>query len=95
MDSSTDQQLAGEKRLSTRLPQKLAAFVHQMTGEGGVYETPSEYIRDLIRRHMEAVQQQQQEEINQLLRQALAEDHYTPLTSQDFETLRDMVREDR
>jgi antitoxin ParD1/3/4 len=30
----------------------LAAFVEKMVGPDGLYETPSEYIRDLIRRDM-------------------------------------------
>ncbi len=30
-----------------------AKFVDRMVGEAGLYETPSEYVRDLIRRDME------------------------------------------
>jgi antitoxin ParD1/3/4 len=40
-------------RINARLSGILAAFVEKMVGEGGLYETPSEYIRDLIRRDME------------------------------------------
>lgn len=31
----------------------MAEFVDRMVGESGLYETPSEYVRDLIRRDME------------------------------------------
>jgi antitoxin ParD1/3/4 len=40
-------------RINARLSQPLAEFVARMVGEAGLYETPSEYIRDLIRRDME------------------------------------------
>jgi antitoxin ParD1/3/4 len=41
------------ERINARLSQPLAAFVDRMVGENGLYETPSEYVRDLIRRDME------------------------------------------
>lgn len=41
------------KRINARLARPLAEFVHRMVGEAGLYETPSEYVRDLIRRDME------------------------------------------
>lgn len=40
-------------RVNARLPESLAYHVERMVGERGYYETPSEYIRDLIRRDME------------------------------------------
>ncbi|AMN47291.1 CopG family transcriptional regulator [Steroidobacter denitrificans] len=40
-------------RINARLSRPLAEFVSRMVGETGLYETPSEYIRDLIRRDME------------------------------------------
>ena len=41
------------ERINARLSQPLAEFVDRMVGEEGLYETPSEYVRDLIRRDME------------------------------------------
>lgn len=41
------------QRINARLSQPLAEFVDRMVGEMGLYETPSEYVRDLIRRDME------------------------------------------
>ncbi|MFC5431067.1 type II toxin-antitoxin system ParD family antitoxin [Paraburkholderia denitrificans] len=41
------------ERINARLSQPLAEFVSRMVGETGLYETPSEYVRDLIRRDME------------------------------------------
>ena len=40
-------------RINARLSQPLAEFVDRMVGEAGLYEIPSEYVRDLIRRDME------------------------------------------
>jgi antitoxin ParD1/3/4 len=40
-------------RINARLSGPLASFVGRMVGAKGLYETPSEYIRDLIRRDME------------------------------------------
>lgn len=41
------------ERINARLSQPLAEFVARMVGDAGLYETPSEYVRDLIRRDME------------------------------------------
>ena len=40
-------------RINARLSGPLADYVDRMVGAQGLYETPSEYIRDLIRRDME------------------------------------------
>ena len=40
-------------RINARLSGSLASFVERMVGSTGLYETPSEYVRDLIRRDME------------------------------------------
>lgn len=40
-------------RINVRLSGALSEFVARMVGVSGLYETPSEYIRDLIRRDME------------------------------------------
>ena len=37
------------ERINARLTQPLAEFVERMVSEAGLYETPSEYVRDLIR----------------------------------------------
>lgn len=39
-------------RINTRLSKPLAEHVERMVSAEGSYETPSEYIRDLIRRDM-------------------------------------------
>jgi Arc/MetJ-type ribon-helix-helix transcriptional regulator len=76
------------KRLNATLPDPLARFVAEVTGEGGLYETPSELVRDLIRRYMERVQQADTQAINAMLVQALEENDYTPLKADDFASLR-------
>ena len=84
--SSANQKLP--KRINATLPEALAQFVAQMTGENGLYETPSEYVRDLIRRHMEKTAEAQQYAINSLLRQSINENNYTPLTEEDADSIR-------
>lgn len=49
-------------RINARLSGALSEFVSRMVGETGLYETPSEYIRDLIRRDMERREGQLAEE---------------------------------
>ncbi len=41
-------------RVNARLPESLAQHVARVVGAKGMYETPSEYVRSLIRRDMEA-----------------------------------------
>ncbi|MFM8532210.1 MAG: type II toxin-antitoxin system ParD family antitoxin, partial [Acidimicrobiia bacterium] len=53
MGSSDRKGTAMPERINARLSQPLAEFVERMVGEAGLYETPSEYVRDLIRRDME------------------------------------------
>jgi antitoxin ParD1/3/4 len=40
--------------LNLSLTDELREFINSRTGDAGVYSTPSEYIRDLIRRDMES-----------------------------------------
>jgi len=42
-----------QARINTRLPEQLALHVAYMCEEKGLYETSSEFIRDLIRQHYE------------------------------------------
>lgn len=51
-ETSRDTPMASQ-RSNARLSQPLAEFVERMVGPSGLYETPSEYVRDLIRRDME------------------------------------------
>ena len=46
-------QIMASDRINTRLSKPLAEHIERMVGANGVYETPSEYVRDLIRRDME------------------------------------------
>jgi antitoxin ParD1/3/4 len=41
------------EHINARLSQLLAEFVSRMVDETGLYETPGEYVPDLIRRDME------------------------------------------
>ena len=65
------------KRLNTTLPDPLALYVGEITGRGSLYETPSEFIRDLVRRHMEAALNHERGEVRALLQQSLRENEYS------------------
>lgn len=52
IDSLGEKTVASSLNLS--LTNELRKFVDSRTGDAGVYATPSEYIRDLIRHDMEA-----------------------------------------
>ncbi|HBS42335.1 MAG TPA: hypothetical protein DEA26_06620 [Oceanospirillales bacterium] len=81
------------KRLSTTLPDSLAAYVGAITGHGGEYETPSEFIRDLIRRHMEKTLDQEKRDVEMLLLQALSENDYDDWSKQDIQDLRQHLKD--
>lgn len=81
------------KRLNATLPPKLAMFVGEITGESGLYETPSEFVRDLIRRYMENNAINERLEINHLLRTSIAENDYTPLVAKDAADIRNSITE--
>lgn len=76
------------KRLNTTLPDPLALYVGEMTGNGALYETPSEFIRDLVRRHMERTYEQERREIHALLEQSLNENDYADWTATDLDDAR-------
>ncbi len=76
------------KRLNATLPEQLAQFVGEITGDGGLYETPSEFVRDLIRRYMEKTIETERHNINNLLRQSMAENSYSNFTSEDANSIR-------
>ena len=79
------------KRLNATLPDQLAHFVGEITGDGGLYETPSEFIRDLIRRYMENMRNTETQEINNLLARSLAENNYSPWTKDDLQDIRNRI----
>ena len=75
------------KRLNTTLPDPLAYFVAEITGDGGLYETPTEFVRDLIRRYMERTQQSEHSQINAMLAQSVAENRYSAWQESDLDHL--------
>ena len=52
----------------------------EITGKGALYETPSEFIRDLIRRHMERTEERERGDVRALLVQSLNEGDYADWT---------------
>jgi len=74
-------------RINTRLSRPMAEFVARMIGEDGLYETSSEYVRDLIRRDMESREDAAQAEFENRLLESYrdyAEGRYIESTG-DFE----------
>jgi len=80
------------KRLNATLPPRLAQFVGEITGENGLYETPSEFVRDLIRSYMKYNENDEKAEVAKLLRQSIAENDYSELTADDMLSFREMLK---
>lgn len=80
------------KRLSATLPDPLARYVGSITGQGGDYETPSEFIRDLVRRHMEQSALREEHELQSLLMRSMAENDYADWTPDDLSDLRSLTK---
>ncbi len=72
------------RRLNATLPDPLALHVGEMTGKGALYETPSEFIRDLVRRHMERHLERERGDVHALLARSLRENDYEPWTGDDL-----------
>lgn len=81
------------RRLNTTLPDPLAAYVGEITGKGALYETPSEFIRDLVRRHMEKTEARERAEIGAALAQSLRENDYADWSGDDLADARKAAAE--
>lgn len=71
--------------MTVRLGGALSDFVAHNVGENGVYENVSEYIRDLIRRDKERVEQEAFDRLKAELKHAFSapESSFEPLTAAD------------
>ena len=81
------------KRLNTTLPDPLALYVGEITGKGALYETPSEFIRDLVRRHMERALGAERSEVRALLARSLHESDYALWSDADLSDARQVASE--
>lgn len=72
--------------LNVRLNSKLSTFVAENVGEDGLYDNASEYVRDLIRRDKERVEQEAFEALKAELQRAFAapDSRYKPFDADDF-----------
>ncbi len=67
--------------INVRLPEELQAFVKARTDGAGIYDSTSEYIRDLIRHDYDRAEEQKWQKLEALLRPGLDADE------EDFETV--------
>ena len=81
--------------MTVRLSGTLSDYVAASVGESGSYENVSEYIRDLIRRDKERVEQRAFDRLKAELSLAFAapESSYAPLTAHDV-IVRNSSRQD-
>ena len=70
------------------LPEILKDYIDEQVVNGG-YGTVSEYIRDLIRQDRE---QRSQKKLESLLLEGLDSGDATPMTSEDWDAVRDAVK---
>ena len=71
----------------------MALYIGAMTGKGGDYETPSEFVRDLIQRHMEQTQSKEKYEVQAMLMQSMVENDYAPWTDGDLYDACDLLKD--
>lgn len=73
--------------VSISLPLSVKTFVDEVVAEGG-YSTASEYVRELIEDAKRRKSQEEQEEIEQRLLEALESGPPTPMTKEDWEGIK-------
>ncbi|UZF91229.1 ribbon-helix-helix domain-containing protein [Bosea sp. NBC_00550] len=75
--------MARTTTMTVRIGSALGDFVARNVGEDGVYENVSEYVRDLIRRDKERVEQEAFERLKAELTHAFSapDESYRPLTA--------------
>lgn len=78
-------------RINTILPERLAYHVGEVISTSGLYDNASEFIRDLIRRHLEEVEKKERSEINTLLLQSIQENNYSDWSENDIDELRQIA----
>ena len=71
------------RRISTTLPDSLALFVGEVTGEGAPHESPDALVRALLHREM-----QERDEIRALVLESMNENDYAEWTPSDMEDVR-------
>ncbi|MFC4353406.1 hypothetical protein ACFOW6_17830 [Fodinicurvata halophila] len=81
------------RRLNTTLPDPLARYVGEITGKDAPYETPSEFICDLVRRHMERSLEQERGDVRAVLAHSLRENDYADWTDGDLAKAREAASE--
>lgn len=72
--------------VTLRVSGSLRSHLEECTGSGGEYETPSEYLRDLIRRDMERKDSVKWERVRSSLNEGLSFDdsEFKPINREDF-----------
>ena len=78
--------------LNIQLTNELRRFVDERASDDDVYSTPSEYIRDLIRRDYEKRKKEREQEIASMLMSA-RQTPVTPLENDFFSKERDRLKE--
>lgn len=77
------------KSINISLPDAMQAYVEEQVANGS-YSTISEYFRELVRQDRE---RKAQERLEALLLEGLASGQETPITAQDWQDIRQAVRE--
>jgi antitoxin ParD1/3/4 len=77
------------KSINISLPDAMRAYVEEQVANGS-YSTISEYFRELVRQDRE---RKAQERLEALLLEGLASGQETPITAQDWQDIRQTVRE--
>ena len=82
------QEIKRVRRLNTELPDSLALFVGEVTGDGAPHESPDEFICALLHREMERSQSQEYDEVRAMLLESMNENDYDDWTPSDMAEVR-------
>lgn len=77
------------KSMNISLPDSMRAYIEEQVASGG-YSTVSEYFRELVRQDQK---QKAQERLEVLLLEGLDSGTATPMNAEDWENIRQSVRE--
>lgn len=81
--------------VNVRIPERLKNFVEQQAGPDGLYQSPSEYVRDLIRRDYEQQEAEKWAWLKAELAPGMAasDDEFIEVTADDINKLGRKMRD--
>lgn len=77
--------------INIQLTDELRSFINAQVSDTGLYSTPSELVRDLIRRHKQTVEQQEHQRVTDMLVAVKQKQAYYQTDGKFFDHIRDDI----